>query len=193
MRKTANAGFDQCKELRRRRNAFPIGQDVDQKDDSLQRRLAGGIGLDGLMRPTGAMSVTGDGRRISCFCFALGRNRPSGAPAPSAPGLAQGTRRCAISWHPPCGARCYGCNARDVVLPPSLRVSRLGGPAARQAWLVGQRPTACVIERYFWLVRVGGIACAGLGAWPLPIDQSHDGSRPPAGHVPSAGGRRSGK
>lgn len=38
----------------------------------------------------------------------------------------------------------------------------LGAIAACQAWIYGHRPTEMYVDRYFWFVRVAGLACAGL-------------------------------
>ncbi len=38
----------------------------------------------------------------------------------------------------------------------------LGGIAAYEAWLFGHRPTEFFVDKYFWFVRLAGVACSGI-------------------------------
>ncbi|WP_394834992.1 hypothetical protein LVJ94_51680 [Pendulispora rubella] len=45
----------------------------------------------------------------------------------------------------------------------AVALAMLGAVAARKAWLFGHRPSGdFFIDRYFWFVRVVGVACSGL-------------------------------
>ena len=44
----------------------------------------------------------------------------------------------------------------------ALLVAVAGSVGAYQAWVYGHRPSDLFIDKYFWFVRIAGIACAGV-------------------------------
>jgi hypothetical protein len=44
----------------------------------------------------------------------------------------------------------------------ALLVAVTGSVGAYQAWVYGHRPSDLFIDRHFWFVRIGGIACSGV-------------------------------
>jgi hypothetical protein len=70
----------------------------------------------------------------------------------------------------------------------ALLVTVAGGAAAYKAWVYGHRPSDLFIDKYFWFVRIGRIACSGvvLLIYAYVINQPRfnpalEGGLPPAG------------
>lgn len=56
-----------------------------------------------------------------------------------------------------------GSARRTAILSAAaLIIMAAAGYGAHEAWVYGQRPMEIVFDRYFWFVRIAGIASAGL-------------------------------
>jgi len=60
-------------------------------------------------------------------------------------------------------AWCIGHRGRETSLYlATAGITAIGGVAAYEAWIYGHRPTEFFIDRYFWFVRIAGVALSGV-------------------------------
>jgi hypothetical protein len=89
--------------------------------------------------------------------------------------------------------RCRESRPRQMALYSlALLVAVTGSVGAYQAWVYGHRPSDLFIDKYFWFVRIGGVACSGvvLMIYAYVINQSRFGHPLERGLPPASAAQR---
>jgi hypothetical protein len=138
------------------------------------------VGLYGMVTGEPYWRDNGHGARLYDYLFwlGLGLNGPSGFASDYLSRLSSsGTEFrfvvqyllwCLLLWpqwklYHAVAVWCRASRRRQMALYSLALLLALSGSAgAYQAWSIGHRPTDLFIDKYFWFVRIAGIACTGI-------------------------------